>query len=101
MEYKTKAQKKKFYESMEWRRLREKIKQRDNWECVWCKKEGKVTTREHSILEVDHIKELETHPELALKPSNLRTLCRYHHNVRHNRFDGKKDTKKKWVDERW
>lgn len=79
---------------------REEILKRDNYECVWCKKEGKVTTQERSTLEVDHIKELETHPELALEDDNLRTLCKYHHNVRHNRFDGKQK-EKEWDDERW
>jgi 5-methylcytosine-specific restriction protein A len=100
-EYKTIEQKRKFYDSSDWRRLRKQVLERDNFECVWCKKEGKVTVRDGAILEVDHIKELETHPDLALDIENMRTLCKHHHNVRHNRFDGKETKEKKWNDERW
>ncbi|HEN3223173.1 TPA: HNH endonuclease, partial [Streptococcus agalactiae] len=52
-----------FYNSGEWRRLRLEAIERDNNECQWCKLEGKVTT---DNLEVDHIKELEFYPELAM-----------------------------------
>lgn len=72
-----------FYQSTEWRQLRLKALERDHYECLWCKNEGRVTT---SHLEVDHIKELEYYPELALDIDNLRTLCKYHHNMRHERF---------------
>lgn len=63
-----------FYGTREWKVLRQSILERDMYECVWCKAEGKLTTQYDSILEVDHIKELETHPELALEPDNLRVL---------------------------
>lgn len=86
---------------MAWRLKREEIKLRDNYECQWCKEEGRVTTEAHSILEVDHIKELETNPELALVNENLRTLCKDCHNKRHKRFRYSKRSKKasKWNDE--
>ncbi|MEH7392580.1 HNH endonuclease signature motif containing protein [Bacillus sp. JJ1474] len=100
-QYKTKEQKKKFYNSTQWLRLRQLVLQRDNYECVWCKREGKVTTQDRATLEIDHIKELETHPKLALEIINMRTLCKYHHNVRHDRFDGKVTREGKWNDERW
>ena len=74
-----------FYCSGAWRRMREQILKRDNNECQWCKAEGRVTTAKTATLEIDHIKELEYHPELALEPNNLRTLCHDCHNKRHDR----------------
>lgn len=93
-----------FYNSNEWKEKRERIKERDNNECVWCRKEGKVTTNSHEVLEVDHIKELAEHPELALEDDNLRTLCKDCHNKRHGRMNYRHTNKKenKWSDdERW
>ncbi|XHB95540.1 HNH endonuclease [Lactococcus garvieae] len=79
-----------FYCSGEWRRVRKQVIERDNNECQWCKAEGRVTTASRATLEVDHIKELEIYPELALKINNLRTLCHDCHNKRHNRSRGNK-----------
>ncbi|MEY8515169.1 MULTISPECIES: HNH endonuclease [Lactococcus] len=75
----------KFYHSGDWRSVRKQVLKRDNYECQWCKAEGRVTTAKTATLEVDHIKELQYYPELALEPSNLRTLCHDCHNKRHNR----------------
>ena len=97
-EYKTHEQKRKFYDSYKWRKVRKQVLMRDNYECQWCKEEGKVTT---DNLEVDHIKEIEFHPDLALDTKNMRVLCKYHHNVRHDRFDGKETKEKRWDDEKW
>lgn len=92
----------KFYNSTAWKAKRQEILNRDNHECVWCATEGKVTTDKSKSLEIDHIKELNEYPELALENSNLRTLCKYHHNKRHNRFDGKEKKENKWAnDEFW
>jgi 5-methylcytosine-specific restriction enzyme A len=84
-EYKTREQKGKFYNSPSWKQLREVIKKRDNYECQQCKREGRVflDTNEYSeraqrkkiMMVVDHIKELEDYPELALEVDNLETLC--------------------------
>ncbi|KAF1303676.1 hypothetical protein BAU16_03680 [Enterococcus sp. JM9B] len=71
---KTKADRARFYGSSEWRRLRQQCLERDHYECQWCKAEGRLTTQYDSILEVDHIKELEYYPELAFDPDNLRVL---------------------------
>lgn len=95
-----------FYNSLAWVRLREQILQRDNYECQWCKAEGRVANSRNAILEVDHIKPLEQFPELALDPDNLRTLCKDCHNKRHHRFNyaprGKPIRRNKWAnDERW
>lgn len=110
-EYKTREQKRKFYDSKPWRRLSAFVKQRDNYECQECKRNGYVTidTNEYSEsakrkkiqLVVDHIKDLEHYPELALDPDNLETLCVRCHNIKHNRHFGFQPRKPKWDDERW
>jgi 5-methylcytosine-specific restriction enzyme A len=108
-EYKTRQQKRKFYDSPDWKQLREEVKQRDNYECQECKRQGKVfiDTYEYSEkakrkkikLVVDHMKELEDHPELALDIDNLETLCVMCHNKKHGRsFEYKSP---KWNDEKW
>jgi 5-methylcytosine-specific restriction enzyme A len=108
-EYKTRGQKRKFYDSGSWKRLRTEVKMRDNNECQECKRQGKVKidTNEYSEnakrkkiqLVVHHIKELEHHPELALDIDNLETVCVDCHNKEHGRLFDKKE--KKWNDERW
>ncbi|EOT43798.1 hypothetical protein I569_00843 [Enterococcus dispar ATCC 51266] len=70
----TKESRARFYGSSEWRKLRRFVLERDHYECQWCKAEGRVTTVNDAILEVDHIKELETNPELAFDSDNLRVL---------------------------
>lgn len=92
-----------FYNSGEWKQKRQDIIERDNNECQWCKNEGRVTAAADSSLEVDHINELEEHPELALDDDNLRTLCKDCHNKRHGRMNYKHKNQKlnKWQDERW
>jgi len=90
-----------FYNSGDWRTKRQEILDRDHYECQMCKAEGRVTTGDHATLEVDHIKELERHPELALDNDNLRTLCKRCHNKRHKRGFKYRQTQHKWNDERW
>lgn len=53
--------------SARWKSLRLRAKRRDGWKCVECKGVGR--------LEVDHIKPVRSHPELAFDLSNLQTLC--------------------------
>ena len=102
MELITKEQRKEFYHSVEWQRLRQQALLRDNYECQWCKVNGKVS---EGVLEVDHIKDIEHYPESATDLANLRTLCKDCHNKRHNRMNyssGKKNRKPpKCNDERW
>ncbi|MEQ7216754.1 HNH endonuclease signature motif containing protein [Enterococcus asini] len=96
----TKQARARFYGSSTWRQLRQSILERDHFECQWCKAEGRVTM--DAILEVDHIQELKDHPELALDPDNLRTLCKDCHNRRHDRMNYRGEPKKrKWDDEWW
>ncbi|GIP63354.1 HNH endonuclease [Virgibacillus pantothenticus] len=112
-EYKTDKQKKSFYNSSAWRKLRLRALERDNYECQWCKREGKVTVdsikedgkRKEIVLNVDHKYPIEHYPKLALTLDNLETLCVYHHNVKEGRTIDKmskhKSKKKRWGDERW
>jgi len=95
-----------FYNSTQWKQMHDYILDRDHHECLWCKADGKVTTDADTILEVDHIKELEYYPELRLDPNNLRTLCKDCHNKRHHRmnYSSHKHVRKvnRWSeDERW
>lgn len=109
-EYRTREQKRKFYDSVAWRRTSEEVKKRDNFECQECKRNGYVTvdTNEYSEsakrkkikLVVDHIKELEDYPELAFDADNLETLCVRCHNKKHERVF-ELINKPKWDDERW
>lgn|SRR5699024_2878790 len=102
MKLETKSDRSSFYNSRAWKDKRNEILENSNYECSWCKVEGKVTTTHHAILEVDHIKELEDYPELALDNENLRVLCKSHHNMRHERFEYNPNNKKnKWQDEKW
>lgn len=50
-----------------WRRLRWTILRRDGFQCRACGAVGR--------LEVDHIRPVRTHPELAWEPTNLQVLC--------------------------
>lgn len=109
-EYKTDEQKRKFYDSREWKQLREERKRLDNYECQECKRNGLVSidTNEYSEtagrkkiqLVVHHVQELEQRPDLALEIDNLETLCVNCHNRIHGRgFEPKVN---KWAhDERW
>ena len=88
-----------FYATTAWKHKRLEILERDNYECVMCREEGRLTTRNDAILEIDHIQELDDHPELSLENDNLRTLCKACHNKRHERFQYKKQQKNKWADD--
>lgn len=109
-EYKTDEQKAKFYSNNAWRGvngLRNQALKRDKYECQECKRQGRVHLdsvkvegeRKKIALNVHHIKEIEIHPELALKLDNLETLCLFHHNLVHEKKFVQK--KPKWQDERW
>ncbi|WP_303978824.1 HNH endonuclease [Streptococcus danieliae] len=91
----TKENRKDFYNSRAWRKLRLEALARDNFECQWCKKEGRLSNNINAALEVDHIMELEYYPELALELDNLRTLCKACHNKRHERFEFRSKSKEK------
>lgn len=60
-----------FYKTKAWRKLRLNTLYRDKFTCTQCGASvaGKGRSR------VDHIKPRRSHPELALEPTNVRTLC--------------------------
>ena len=96
------GEKKKFYDDTFWRKLSKRILQRDNYECQECKKEGRLTIKEHGKkLDIHHIKELEQYPELAYVESNLETVCIHHHNLLDNKGFKTKSKKKFVNEERW
>lgn len=97
-EYKSKAQKMKFYKSRAWRTLRLEALVRDNYECQQCKRQGKFSKGQN----VHHIKEIYYHAELALEIDNLETLCIQCHNIEHERIFSKVNGKRNaWNDEWW
>lgn len=76
---KRRAKLKAFYKSPEWRQARELALMRDNYLCVMCSKEGNVRPAE-IVHHIEHLNELNvTNPEIALKQSNLMSLCSEHH----------------------
>ncbi|UOE96065.1 HNH endonuclease signature motif containing protein [Alkalihalobacillus sp. LMS39] len=86
----------KFYKSKEWLSLRKKALKRDNYECQMCKSKGSY----HKAENVHHIKEVKTHPELALSLNNLQCLCISCHNEIHDRLE--ETRKPKFMnEERW
>ena len=88
----------KFYKSKEWKALRQEAMKRDNYECQICKSKGKYKPVEN----VHHIKEVKTHPELALESNNLQCLCIRCHNEVHDRLDNIEKKKPKFMnEERW
>ena len=98
--FQTYQDRKKLYNSKTWKNIRQIVLERDNYECVMCKAEGKVThIQTKKQLDIDHIKSLETHPKLAFDLNNLQTLCVNHHNLKEGRHW--KQKQKRWNDERW
>lgn len=101
-----------FYNDMKWRNMRSYIKEKNNYECQECKRQGKVSLdiyeknkndRKKIKLVVHHIKELKDYPELALDEDNLETLCVECHNKIHDRHfkSNFKQRELKWKDENW
>ncbi|MGU3441217.1 HNH endonuclease [Bacillus cereus] len=88
----------KFYKSKEWKVLRQHALKRDNYECQICKSKGKYKCAEN----VHHMKEVKTHPQLALDLDNLQCLCIRCHNEVHDRLDRiQKKERKFMTPERW
>lgn len=95
----------KFYQTDEWKKLKEEVLRDFHNECQECIKRGKLTTSEKWIedgklrtarLHVHHVNELRDHPELALsrwytdekgqKHPNLVPLCKTCHNAMHDKL---------------
>lgn len=67
------------YSSSKWKKKSEKIKRRDHYQCVICKRYGRLT--EAKV--VHHIKKADEYPELAWDDKNLVSLCIACHNKMH------------------
>lgn len=94
--------KKKFYDDNTWKILSKEILERDNNECQECKKKGKLTIKQQNKkLDIHHIKELETNPELAYEKNNLITVCVHHHNILDKKTFNIKRKEKFINTERW
>lgn len=63
------------YNTQEWRRLCEQIKERDGFRC----RQGHGGPECRGRLTVQHIIPARVAPHLALSPMNLVTLCQSHH----------------------
>lgn len=81
-------ERRKFYASAEWLRIRAVCLQRDHYLCQDCLKRKKAVLAEA----VHHDKPLAEYPELALDIDNLVSLCSACHNERHG-FKGKRKKK--------
>lgn len=106
----TEKEKKKFYNSKQWKRKRIKILNRDRYECQDCIKRLQEAVQNNTFLsaedrkirqacEVHHIKELSERPDLGLDDNNLISLCTQCHNIRHGRTVKKFYKKKEPVSE--
>ena len=75
----TNGSKNSFYNSRAWKAERYRALHRSGYKCAQCGKclRGKGASR------VDHIKPLNSNPELALEQSNLQTLCPACDNKKH------------------
>ncbi len=69
------------YRTKTWQRIREQVLARDNYLCQRCLGNTMLTKADT----VHHVRELEQHPELALEPDNLMSLCCDCHNAIHKR----------------
>ena len=89
----------KFYQSKPWRSLRIEALERDHYECQECKRQGRVGPAQN----VHHIKEVKTHPHLALDLNNVEAVCVNCHNKEHKRLEKyiRKKKPKFMNEERW
>ena len=71
---KTKQTQYQFYQSKEWKSLRQQILDRDHYVCQYCGRPNSNT--------VDHIIPIEYDPSQMTEPRNLTTICRQCHRVK-------------------
>ncbi len=92
--FKRNKEHKRFYNSDEWKLLKEKYLQDQQYRCEECEKLHKKDPRykRKPAVEVHHIKHLSTPEgwERRLDYHNLMALCHRHHDDKHNRFQKKK-----------
>ncbi|MFD0951353.1 HNH endonuclease [Virgibacillus natechei] len=78
--YERNQESRKFYQSSNWKKVRDYIKARDDGLCQWCLKDKKITKADV----VHHIIELTEDMSKALEPSNLECVCHSCHNEHHS-----------------
>lgn len=84
-----------FYLSSRWKRKRELVLRRDQYECQECRRFGRV----RAATMVHHVKPFEHYPELKLDMNNLISLCNSCHGTMHDRLtDELTDTGLQWVE---
>jgi len=71
-----------FLQSVEWRRVRMLVLERDGARCACCGR----TASDGLVINVDHIKPRKRYPQLALDPKNLQVLCDECNHGKGNRF---------------
>lgn len=76
---------KEFYNSKEWRMLKEKKLQDEQYRCEF-EKCNKLATEVHHIIPI----QIEAGWNRKLDYNNLMCLCVEHHNLKHNRFQKRK-----------
>lgn len=92
--YSDEADRKRFYKSRRWSKLRQQVLERDNFECQMCKSKGRLTLdsikqtgiKKKPTLNVHHVMELEYYPGYAMDKNNLITVCIRCHNAIHDRY---------------
>lgn len=95
----------KIYKCAEFRHLKKRILEENNYECVMCKDNNMITRADT----VHHIMEVKNHPELAFeefyidedgnKQKNLIPLCFNCHNAIHKRYGYRPNQTKDKVEE--
>lgn len=78
------------YKTKEWQMLREKVLERDHYECQRCNGQNDLGKSNKRIRltkanTVHHIQEVRDRPDLMLDENNLISLCHECHDVVHNR----------------
>ena len=89
--------KRKFYDSPGWRRVRREALTRDRNACICCKDKGKYTRANT----VHHVKEIKDVPDLALTLANLQSVCHACHESIHDRNASKRKLSKVYWPEQW
>lgn len=96
-----------FYQTEEWRELREEVLRDNHWECSSCKRKSPAVYSKAA--QVHHVNEIKKRPELALSRTyrdaegakdNLVPLCLDCHNREHGRY-GRAEDGPQLNEERW
>lgn len=76
-----------FYQSEQWQHARLAVLLRDGWQCQCCGVILGSGRKSPQAAVVDHLQPLETRPDLALDPDNLRAVCKQCHDGPYQRIE--------------